>query len=121
MASITRRIATLVMAFALLLGAGSASCWAAIESARALQCCSKDCPTPAHNPDECCSVRTSAQDGEVAPALHLNNPDSFAVSFATVPVSAIFAPSSASSLAMHLAHWSPPPRLIRSALCSLQI
>jgi hypothetical protein len=117
-----RRITTILVVLALLLSGGMASCFAAIDSVRAIECCSKDCPQPpAHNPSECCSVGTSTQDGEVAPAIHLNNPDSSAFSIAMVPVSTIFAPSSSSRLAVQIDHWSPLPRLTRSALCSLQI
>jgi hypothetical protein len=117
-----RRFATIFVVLALLLGGGLTSCLAAIANARALECCSKDCPQPpARNPHECCAVGTSTQDGEVAPALQLTNPDSSAFSVTIVPVSATFAPSSLSRLAIHIANWSPPSRLTRSALCSLQI
>jgi hypothetical protein len=109
------------MVLALLLSGGITSCFAAIANARALECCSKDCPRPARNPSECCSVGISTQDGEVAPAIQLNNAGSSAFSLAMVPVSAIFTPSRSPQLSIPIAHWSPPPRLIRSALCSLQI
>jgi hypothetical protein len=117
-----RRFATILVVLTLLLGGGVTSCLAAIANARALECCSKDCPRPlAHNAHECCAAGTSTQDGEVAPALQLTNPDSSAFSVAMVPAPTIFAPTPASRAAIRIADWSPPPRLTLSALCSLQI
>jgi hypothetical protein len=117
-----RRFATIFIVLALVLGGGVTSCLAAIASAGAMECCSKDCPQrSAHNSDRCCSVGGAAQNGEVAPALPLTSADSSLFSLAMVPVSAIFAPPGSSHLAIHVADWSPPPRLLRSALCTLQI
>ena len=117
-----RRFATIFIVLTLVLGGGVASCLAAIGNARALECCSKDCPRPpTQNPSECCGAGTSTQEGEVAPALQLTSPDTSGFSVAIAPVSAIFAPSRSPRFAIHIADWSPPPRLIRSALCSLQI
>jgi hypothetical protein len=63
----TLRLTTLILAFALMLGGAATTTLAAINTARALECCSKDCPqTPSRSPNQCCSVRASTQDGEVA-------------------------------------------------------
>jgi hypothetical protein len=118
----TRRIGTIVMVLALLLGGGVGSCLAAIDAARALQCCSKDCPRPtSHNPNECCSVGTATMDGEVAPAAQLTGPAANASSFVARQVVTALAPADTYHLSTHLANWSPPPRLTRGVLCSLQI
>src|ERR1700690_2118635 len=109
-----RRLATTFLVLALLLGGGLTSCVAAIANAQALECCSKDCPRPpARTPNECCSVGTFAQDGEVASALELTSPDSPMFNLAMVPISAVSAPSGSSRIAILIGHGSPPPRHIR--------
>jgi len=119
---VMRRFTTVVLVLALLLGGGVTSCLAAIAAARALECCSRDCPRPpARDANQCCAVGTSTQDGEVAPAMQLTSPDLSAAGVAMLPAATIFAPVAPSRTAIHFADWSPPPRLLRSALCSLQI
>jgi hypothetical protein len=118
-----RRFATIFVILALLLGGGVTSCLAAIANARALECCSKDCPQPpAHTADQCCAVSAAAQDGEVAPALQVISPDALMFSTAIPAAAGIFAPSLASSrAAIHFSEWSPPPRHIQLTLCLLQL
>jgi hypothetical protein len=112
-------LAMLLLILPLMVGSGVTSCLAAAETLQALACCSKDCPrSPEHNPNKCCSVGTATQDGEVAPALQL---DSSSISAAIVPLDVMFAASIPTQLAVRIVDWSPPPRLARCVLCSLQI
>ena len=109
------------MILAMLLGGGLMSCLAALDNARALECCSKDCPRPpAHQPNQCCTVRNSPSDAQVAPAMQLTNADFPAFSVAMLPAFEIFATSAPSRPLVRIA-WSPPPRLMRNVLCSLLI
>ena len=115
----TRHVAILLLVLSLLLGGGVTSCVAAVDTMHALDCCSKNCPAPlTHSPNKCCSVGTATQDGEVAPALQL---DSSPIGAAIVPLSLFAVASSPIHLAIHIVDWSPPPRLARCVLCSLQI
>ena len=112
-------LAVLLLILPLMVGSGVTSCLAAAETLQAQACCSKDCPrSPEHNPNKCCSVGTATQDGEVAPALQL---DSSPIGAAIVPLSLFAVASSPIHLAIHIVDWSPPPRLARCVLCSLQI
>jgi hypothetical protein len=115
----TRYVTMLLLVLSLLAGGGVTSCVAAVETLHALDCCSKDCPSPlTHNPTKCCSIGVATQDGEVAPALQL---DSLPIGAALVPLFVVLVASSPTQLAIQIADWSPPPRLARCALCSLQI
>ncbi|HLX36971.1 MAG TPA: hypothetical protein VKR29_04195, partial [Candidatus Binataceae bacterium] len=93
-----------------------------IDNARALECCSKECPrSPAHNPSQCCTVGTSTQDGEVAPATRLTRANISAVSLGILQASAVTLPIAASRAVVQLPDCSPPPREVRNSLCSLLI